>query len=676
MSNILKIAGAGVSAAAEETDANFNQTVLLLHGDGTDGAQNNTFLDSSTNNFTVTRNGNTTQGTFSPFSLPDGRWSYAFDGSGDVLTLDGSAGLTLGTGDFTISFWVYYNSGLGADVALYDSRPTSVNGVYPLLYSNPSGELIFYVSSAARITSDTTLVAGNWYHVALTRSGTDTKLYINGTQEGLTYTDSNNYLLGASRPAIGAAGIGLGADPLNGYMSNVQVVKGTAITPPSGGPTSPVSPSTSNQQLLTCYSNRFVDSNTATTAKTVTVNGNPKVTPFSPFAPTAAYSASVNGGSGYFDGTGDYLSLADDAAFDLGSGAFCLEAWVYPNVGGITAPIFGQWDATEGNQAYLFVIFSGNELALGRRNTSGTYSDISGGTVIAGQWNHCVACRDSSNNISLFINGTRVATQNVAITFRNTAINAFIGSASGDDLNGYISSLRVVKGSEVYSPTSTTLTVPTAPLTAIANTSLLTNFTNAGIFDQTGKNNLETVGNAQIDTTTKKYGTGSIEFDGTGDYLLQTTNLENYTFGTGPFTIEFWLYLNALTPDQMIFDMRPASTQGVYPALFFADSGDTLNYFVSSINRITSGALLTGTWYHIAIARSGTDTKMFLDGTQTGSTYSDSNNYLCSRMLIGAQSFTLGSIPLNGFIDDLRITKGVARYTSAFTPPTKAFPDL
>jgi len=59
MSNVLKMLSRG-GAAAAETDPNFKQTVLLLHGDGTNGAQNNTFLDSSTNNFTITRNGNTT----------------------------------------------------------------------------------------------------------------------------------------------------------------------------------------------------------------------------------------------------------------------------------------------------------------------------------------------------------------------------------------------------------------------------------------------------------------------------------------------------------------------------------------------------------------------------------------------------------------------------------------
>jgi hypothetical protein len=72
MADLTAMLQAAAGQAGEDTDPFFNQTTLLLHGDGTNGAQNNTFLDSSTNNFTITRNGNTTQGTFSPFSLAAG----------------------------------------------------------------------------------------------------------------------------------------------------------------------------------------------------------------------------------------------------------------------------------------------------------------------------------------------------------------------------------------------------------------------------------------------------------------------------------------------------------------------------------------------------------------------------------------------------------------------------
>jgi hypothetical protein len=64
---------------------------------------------------------------------------------------------------------------------------------------------------------------------------------------------------------------------------------------------------------------------------------------------------------------------------------------------------------------------------------------------------------------------------------------------------------------------------------------------------------------------------------------------------------------------------------------------------------------------------------MFIDGTQVGSTYTDTNNYLCSRLVIGADDYTLGGTPLNGYIDDFRITDGFARYTANFTPPVLGF---
>jgi hypothetical protein len=186
------------------------------------------------------------------------------------------------------------------------------------------------------------------------------------------------------------------------------------------------------------------------------------------------------------------------------------------------------------------------------------------------------------------------------------------------------------------------------------------------------------VGNAQISTSVKKYGTGSIAFDGTGDYLVSnppTTNL--YAFGTGDFTIEGWYYFNSVTTEQEIFDFRPLSTQGAYPmAYVWTDS--KLYYWVSSANQITSSTTLsTGTWYHIAVCRSGTSTKMFINGTQSGSTYTDSTNYLvgANRPALGVNAFQLNVGFMNGYIDDFRITKGYARYTANFTPPTAALSD-
>jgi hypothetical protein len=250
--------------------------------------------------------------------------------------------------------------------------------------------------------------------------------------------------------------------------------------------------------------------------------------------------------------------------------------------------------------------------------------------------------------------------------------------------------VRTVLGSipTSYQTSSTTngtsiFTSTTAPITTSSqgssNTSLLLNYTNAGILDNAMMNDLETVGNAQISTSVKKYGTGSLAFDGTGDYLIPNSSASNLVLGlgSGDFTVEFWVYFNSgLGSDIVLYDGRPLSTNGAYPTLY-VNSSSQLSYVVSSADRITSAsAFSTSTWYHIALARSGTSTKMFVNGTQVGSTYTDSTNYLSAsrRPTIAINGFNETAAPLNGYIDDLRISK-VARYTANFTAPTAAFAD-
>jgi len=203
---------------------------------------------------------------------------------------------------------------------------------------------------------------------------------------------------------------------------------------------------------------------------------------------------------------------------------------------------------------------------------------------------------------------------------------------------------------------------------------LLLNYTNGAIFDNAMMNDLETVGNAQISTSVVKYGTGSMAFDGTGDYLTSNAPTNNYAFGTGDFTIEGWFYLNTTASSQNFLDFR-SSPSDVAGALYFDTTN--VNWYVSGANRITGGTLSTSTWYHIAVCRSGTSTKLFISGTQVGSTYTDTNNYICpsGRPYLGALGDGTGTLYFNGYMDDIRITKGYARYTANFTPPTAALPD-
>ena len=249
-------------------------------------------------------------------------------------------------------------------------------------------------------------------------------------------------------------------------------------------------------------------------------------------------------------------------------------------------------------------------------------------------------------------------------------------NGSGAINASYISNFRVVKGTAVY---TAAFTPPTAPLTNIANTSLLCNFTNAGIFDQTAKNVLETIGDAKVSTAQYKYGTGSIAFDGTGDYLSIPATTTNRINTTGNFTIEFWAYFNTVASDQRLIAWDNNSNNFVI-AIYTSSSG-VLSYYLSSngttwniAQQILMGNISATTWTHVALVRNGSVFTPYINGV-AGSTTTSGATLTTSTLplIIGATG--AGASPFNGYIDDLRITKGYARYTSTFTPPTSALKD-
>ena len=679
--------GAFKSAAGGAADEFFKYVTLLLHGDGTNGAQNNTFLDSSTNNFTITRNGNTTQGTFSPFSQTG--WSNYFDGSGDYLQLASNSAFNMNT-YCCLETWVCYST-IGTDTLIV-GRDSS----YWLGYNFPSiggtaNKFVFGInngSSWQAVSSTTTPVVGVWYHVVGIKDNTTLRIYINGIQEN-TSTFSGT-------PTTPANVMGIGANQntqnMAGYLSNTRLVLGASSTvlPYTGNFTPPTSALTavSGTALLTCQSNRFRDASSNNFA--ITRNGDVSVQAFSPFAPTAAYSAATVGGSGYFDGSGDYLTVANNAALYFGTGDFTIECWVrtsstiaYQTI----ASVYGSPDANYGWYFALGSTGAGIYFVVGGGSSTSVLEAGSG--INDGAWHHVAAVR-TGTTLSTYIDGARVAT--TTNSFNVTATSEFrmsgyptVGSAR--DWNGNISGFRIIKGSGPYNATQTTLTVPTAPLTAITNTSLLLNFTNAGIIDNTAKNVLETVGNAQISTSVKKYGTGSLAFDGSGDYLKGVGNNPNLNFGSGNFTIEFWMYTADVTPSvaawfvamfnsnsgQNSWGVR-LETSGALVMYLSSDGGESPTTISAA-----SPALSDSTWHHIAVVRNGSGSNnitIYVDGVSKATgTFSSALFNSNQPVTIGIQGNTSFNQYFNGYIDDLRITKGVARYTTTFTPPTAAFAD-
>jgi hypothetical protein len=174
-------------------------------------------------------------------------------------------------------------------------------------------------------------------------------------------------------------------------------------------------------------------------------------------------------------------------------------------------------------------------------------------------------------------------------------------------------------------------------------------------------------GNAQISTAQSKFGGASGLFDGNGDYLLVPA--DGTAIGTGDFTIEGWIRTVAADGYRCIASLVPSSDDN---SLYVYSN--TIIWYEGGI-RCQSATFTNNTWYHIAATRSSGTVRVFLDGAVSGTTFSSTANIGNNTTRIG----TRGAANLewfNGYIDDLRITKGVARYTANFTPPTAAFPDV
>ncbi len=192
--------------------------------------------------------------------------------------------------------------------------------------------------------------------------------------------------------------------------------------------------------------------------------------------------------------------------------------------------------------------------------------------------------------------------------------------------------------------------------------------------DSSNSNNSVTfVGTAQLSTAQSKFGGSSMLFDGNSDYLT-VTNGSFSTLNTSgsTFTIEFWVYFNSITGTQAPVNNYSGSSGGL---MISKNSSHVITSNLSG-----DGADITGTttvsagqWYHVALSGSSGSYKLFLNGTQEGSTYTGSIAAGSSTYQIGAfywsSTFYNG---VNGYLDDIRFTAGLARYTSNFTPPTSA----
>jgi hypothetical protein len=643
------------------TDPNFKNTTLLLQADGTgSGSQNNTFLDGSTNNFFITRNGNTTQGSFSPFSQAPGYWSAYNSGSSSYCQLNNS-NYSISTGDFTIEFWMFITS--DKSTTAFATAPSNPNLTVAMTGGSAGARQPYleYGGSGTSFGAFTNYL-NTWVHVAFVRSSGTVTVYQNGVSVG---TGSKSAAVGDTANLYLLRNSGDANQDLPGFISNFRICKAAVYTStftPNTTPFTTTSQGATSCQLLTFQNNRFIDNSVNASTVTPTVTS---VQAFGPFAPALQWTPDVVGGSGYFDGTGDYLAVADTTSLEPGTGDFCFETWVYHT------------SASDGSSFDTYTFQTSGGLFVYRNLSNKIQVDSDGVVAILtsasnvpfNSWTHIAVTR-SGTTLRIFINGVVDASVTNSTNIAGSGNITYGGRSDGSILDGYMSSTRFVKGSPVY---TTTFTPPTAPLTAISGTSLLLNYTNAGIYDGKMGCVVETVSTAQVSTNPVKYGTGSIKFNGSTDRLtIRRSDL--FDFGTGDFTIESWILFNSVSTIQAFATNYLNSTTG-WGWQWRSDTG-AWNFGYGDTGLISyTNTPVVGTWIHSAVCRSNNVLRMFVNGVLV-STVTNSTNMsgTTTDLTLGVNPFSGGVQYFNGYLDDFRITKGVGRYTATFTPPQQALP--
>ena len=673
----VNIASAAASFTLQFNVQNQKYTTALITSVGANNATNKSFTDSSSNALTVTGYNGTHNTTFSPFR--HGGYSVYFDGNGDYL---GTPNITMLAADQTVEFWAWHQGTDGDGVlgsvsdttfliGLYDGRPYIwVNGQ---TLTNISG----YTISNSHTATGNTAVSDGWHHYAY-------DIDVGASTTTLTtYVDGSTYgSLSWSNTSLTSRGIGIGlSSPFQryfiGYIADLRIVSSRLYTGAFSPPTERLTAVT-NTELLACHLPYFVDG--STNSHSITVNGDTSVQPFAPID-AQEYSASSHSSSLRFDqaSSNDYVIVANDnSVMDLGS-AFTLECWFWTENRNTDVAIMQRgggggsaWNGTNG--IYYGISFTSNKIAWISAPSSGNNQYMTGTTDIPlRQWNH-VAVSYNGTTTSVYLNGKREATSTQSYLIPTTRDVFAVGTgtvsgaaASTNDYTGNITEFRL-SNSVRYDPSQTTLTVPTAPFTSDSDTGILLKGGNGAIIDksQTARQ-VKLVNDTKSSTSYTKFLSSSMYFDGTGD-RIDIANDIAYNFGSSNSTLEMWVYPTDVSGTR---NLITRGTSG-YSGFILSHSGflESVNGSSWGVNITFSSALTANSWQHIAVVRNGDTWTVYKDGTSVGTgTSTGSVSSAAQTLTIGER---VGQSNFAGYMSDIRLTKGLARYTANFTPPTAA----
>jgi hypothetical protein len=591
--------------------------------------------------------------------------SAYFDGTGDYLTINHPTNFFL-TGAFTIEAWIYVSGSLPSTAQIFGSNNNGATQWSVSIGSNSNWGLWFYYGSYGANQSEkfTGIIppTNTWTHIAISRDASNNwyffqdgiKRNVSTFGQGISWSDSISF---NTANTVYVGGNSAGGAQFTGYISDLRVTKGAAVYTSSFiPPTRTLSNySTSNPSVLLLNMNNggIVDNHSSVVLETV---GNTQLAPQDPYA--GSYY------SNYFNGTGDYLTLPASAGFGFGTGDFTVEMWIYPTSNKVTQFLFDTRDSGAS---------TGTRYVLALNNTTSMYPIVSVGNttiltssqvVSIGSWYH-IAVSKASGTVKLFINGVQVgsATSNIDVGASSGPAIGTTGDARGTYdgyFAGYISNVRVVKNQALYTGT---FTPSTTPLTAITNTTLLTCQSNRVIDNSSNALTITRAGSpvVKLNNPFQSNSGKSVYFDGTGDWLYIPYNpIYNLNTAT-PFTIEMWAYFNVInTGDNGLLAKRGAGNE--WQLNMNAATG-YLNFWNGTSTFQSNIPVAANQWYHLATTWDATTLRFFVNGVMSGNTHTTLTITPSTNPLYVGYLGPTGAAPMNGYLKDLRFTKGVARYT-------------
>jgi len=658
-----------ISLAANENNGRGNSGVYINDGTGPNGNTSiwyeDALLESS---------------FFHPYQSS---YSTYFDGTNDYYSA--SSLTAFGTDDFTVEFWMNAVDN-SSNHNVIDARNGSNNS---WVFQLTSSELKIYDELAATYIHSTT---GNWMssnlnrwvHIAWVRSGTTSKFFVDGVQVGSDVTVSSSF----SNTSINF-GTRFSQDQQYyfGFLSDFRMVKGSAVYNSTFSlPTSRLLPITGTQ-LLTFADNRVQD--TSGNNVTLTRSSEPPVDSRSPYGSdeirATGYVAEQGYGSVFSRDQatkrGISMGNASTAYHSFGS-SFYVDFWLYTYptsacnvIGYYTGTGIGTLIGYDGSQAFLS---DGRVRATISRTDFFNYAPPR-------QWSHHhvqYSWDGYDFRFSWYINGVRRS--NVTGNFApNNSVNITrwtIGShntSASYNMQGNVADFTAANGNP-YNHGTTGPTVPTAPK-GDTNATFYMPFDNVGVYN---KNNhyrfMSLAGNVSSSTAQTKYAAASIYFDGNGDYI-NMTSVPAKSIATGDFTIETWVYPTASghsngTAIVFIGDANVSTGADIQVGIYITSSNEFIlrPYSGTTDYGMTSSAQSLNTWHHLAITRSGNSFKGFVNGTQVGTTQTISGALNdATNCQIGLWTYASNNYYYTGYVENLQIIQGVAKYTSNFTPPTK-----